>query len=665
MEFKHAEPQIPRYTLGKIFTLLFAILFQISCFAQGPRLSSDDKKALKKYEEAQQNYQKRQLNEALSLLGEAIERDPKFIEAHTLMAYIHLDQAQYSEAKKKFHDAIAVDPLKIPNNLFFLAELEIQDGEYEKAGKYYRQYLASKPADQSLLNRTNRGLDKVDFALEQIKNPVAFSPENLGESINSEFAEYFPCLTVDESLLLFTRRLPFPDSPQGFNEDFFYATKNSGATSWSKAINMGNPINTKFNEGAPSLSADGQLLFFTACELYGDYGGDREGLGSCDLFYTLKKGSNWAPPRNLGNTINSGHWETQPSFSSDGKTLYFVRGKRTRTGNRTGDIYYSELSLDGYWSEPVPLPKNINTPGNEESVHIHPDGKTLYFASNGHLGMGGLDLYKTTRNADGSWSNPINLGYPINTYKNENSLLVSANGKEAYFASDREGGYGDLDLYKFVLPESLRPNTVSYFAGKIVDKKTRQPMQARFELIDLTSQELVVESFSDPINGSFLVSLPTGRDYALNASKDGYLFYSENFSMGADKQLSPVKKNVLMQPIEIGESIVLKNIFFETASYDLKNQSLVELKKLTEFLKQNPTVKVEISGHTDTDGNAEINQVLSQNRAQSVLGFLSDQGISNDRLKAVGYGSSKPVASNETEAGKAKNRRTEFKIIAL
>jgi outer membrane protein OmpA-like peptidoglycan-associated protein/tetratricopeptide (TPR) repeat protein len=664
MENQHSNTQVFKYSINRLLFLLFLPLL-LSCAATKAQsnYTSSNKKAIKLFEEAQQYYQQYKLVEAKNTLKEALERDNTFLEAITLLAYVNLDQGNYTEAKTNFSKAVNINPRAIPNNLFFLAELELNEGEYSVAQTHFNQFLSAGQIDPRLADKTNNRLSSIEFAITAKANPVPFTPKNLGPAVNSEFSEYFPCITVDEETLLFTRRLKNPDSPQGFNEDFFVAQKSEGE--WQQASNIGQPINTIVNEGAPSLSADGQILIFTACELYGDYGANRKGSGSCDLFYAAKNGNNWTNPINLGKAINSNHWETQPSYASDGKTLYFVRGIRDRSGSRTGDIYVSRLDEENYWGKPEKLNAHINTEGNEESVFIHPDGQTLYFASDGHTGMGGLDIFVSRKDSTGEWGPAVNLGYPINTHKNENSLLVAANGEIAYFASDRAEGYGELDLYSFELPKQFAPKKVTYFAGKIFDKESLKPLAAKFELIDLMSGDVTVESFSNESDGAFLVSLPTGRDYALNASKDGYLFYSENFSLRNKDSDEPYKQDVPLEPIQVGKKIVLKNIFFETAKYNLKESSKIELNKLSNFLQRNSNLKVEISGHTDNIGSAQSNQELSKNRAQSVYQYLIDAGIDSSRLQAVGYGASKPIADNESEEGRAKNRRTEFKIVAL
>ena len=361
----------------KISNLIFLLLFLTGSVSYGQNYHSTNKKAIKIYDEASSSYRTYDLEKAKQLLNEAIDKDPGFIEAYTLLAYVNLDQNNAEEAKKHFLKTIELNPKAIPNNLYFLGELERKTGNYTDAKKYFTQYLGMNINNPDLNAKINYSLKKIDFAIEAMKNPREFSPRNLGPNINTEFAEYFPSITVDQKNLLFTRRLPFEKSPQGFNEDFYLSKKNN--SEWDLSKNIGLPINTQLNEGAPTLSADGQILIFTACELYGKYGGKRKGYGSCDLFYSQKQGDNWSEPRNMGPNINTKHWETQPSYSSDGRTLYFIRGIRDKGGNRNGNIYVTELDSSGYWSTPVPLNNNINTVGNEESVFIHPDNQNALF----------------------------------------------------------------------------------------------------------------------------------------------------------------------------------------------------------------------------------------------------------------------------------------------
>jgi len=386
-------------------------------------------------------------------------------------------------------------------------------------------------------------------------------------------------------------------------------------------------------------------------------------MGSCDIYQAFRKGNKWGMPRNLGGPVNSSKWESQPSISADGKTLYFVSNRSGGSGGM--DIWVTQLAPNNEWTIPRNLGDKINTPFSEETPFIHPDGKTLYFTSDGHVGMGEKDIYVTRKDADGTWSEPKNLGYPINTWNDEQGLFVAASGENAYFSSDRKGGYGKLDLYSFKLYEEARPTRVTYVKGKVKDKETGKPLGAKFELIDLATSEVVIESSSDQIDGKFLVTLPVDHEYALNVSLDEYLFYSEHFSLPKEQDITkPYRMDVDLQPIKFGEKVVLKNIFFETASFDLLPESTVELDKLVAFMNNNASIHIEIGGHTDNVGKPEDNQLLSENRSKSVRQYLIDHAIPEGRIQYKGYAERQPIDTNETPEGRANNRRTEFKVVS-
>ncbi|MFN4234863.1 MAG: OmpA family protein [Bacteroidia bacterium] len=644
----------------------FSIVFILatSIYAQSPiKYVSPSKKATKLYESGKQYYESSNDDLAIIDLEKALKEDPKYIDVYLLLGYIYSDKGKNKEAINSFNKVIELDDLNYKVLHFTLGRLNFFEGNYEAAKSSYLQYLQYPRANPENVIIAKRDLASCEFALYAIKNPVPFNPKNLGEGVNSEFDEYFPCVTADDQTILFTRLLKDDQVYGGKQEDFYISKKENGI--WQKALNLGAPINTKNNEGAPTISPDGQQIIFVACQGIEGYGVGRKGFGSCDLFWSRKKGNNWSAPVNLMEPVNSRNWETQPSISSDGKTLYFIRGIVTREGIKEQDIYTSVRNDDGTWSTPVKLSNKINTPGREESVFIHPDGNTLYFSSDGHIGMGGLDIYVSRKDEKGEWSIPVNLGYPINTHNDENSLLVSADGKLAYFASDRAGGFGGLDLYSFELPENVRPEIVSYMKGKVYDAENKNPLEANFQLIDLSSGKVIVEALSNPGNGEFLVCLPANKNYALNVSKNGYLFFSENFSLKeGGTNLQPIKKDIPLSPIKEGEKVVLKNVFFETAKFDLKEESKIELDKLVNFLQKNPTLKIEISGHTDNQGDKKSNITLSENRSKAVTNYLISKGIAAERLSSKGYGDTLPVADNNTPEGRSLNRRTEFKIIS-
>jgi len=645
--------------------LLIAFIFLVSnAFAQNPELHTKDKSALNHFKRANGFYRNYELLEAEKELKKAIRIDPEFLEAHLYLADIYIQAKREKEAMYKFQRVIEIDPTAYPNVFIDLGSLYFQNGEYQKSKDIYTQFtqIDSLSDNNSIL--AAKGIERADFALRAIENPVPFEPKNLGQEINSPYSEYFPSMTVDDQTILFTRAVPYRYAASNKQEDFFISEKIDGQ--WSNANGVGEPINTDNNEGAPSLSADGQILIFTACERYGEYGDNRIGYGSCDLFFSVKNGNEWSQPKNIGQPVNSYHWESQPSFSSDGKTLFFVRTIRNRTGEVEQDIYRTRIQNDGSWSVPQKLGPNINTPGREESVFIHPDGQTLYFSSDGHTGMGGLDIFMSQKDENGEWGKPINLGYPINTHNDENSILISSDGKYAYFASDRDGGYGGLDLYYFELPDEFRPKPITYLKGIVYDAETKQKLRAAFELIDVDNDSTIITSFSNDVTGEFLVALPSDKNYALNVQRDGYLFYSDNFSLkGFFSKLEPFLKDIPLQPIKIGERIVLRNIFFELDKYELQSESITELTKILDFLNKNKKLSVELSGHTDDQGSDEYNQELSEMRAKAVYEYLVLHGIDKNRMTFIGYGEEQPIESNENPEGRASNRRTEMKIIGI
>lgn len=636
--------------------LLLAVFgASFSCRAQSGKLSTTDKKAEKQFEEGNLYYMKNDMNNAEQAFIRAVKIDPKFKEAYLMLADLYSDRANWTAASANYKKAVEIDPVFFPRAHYIIGNIERRLGNFEEAGKYYRSFL-TYAKDTSLTTETRLNLERVKVAAELMKHPVPFTPVNLGAGVNTPTAEYQPSVSADEQLLVFTRMVKTGPSvcasADGKTEDFFYSVK-SGAD-WAPALNMGRPLNTDCNEGAQALSPDGRYMFFTACHR-------PDGLGRCDIYWAKREGKGWSIPENLGVPVNSKYWETQPSFSSDGKTLYFASNMPGGFGK--SDLWKSELQENGTWTKPVNLGKEINTPGDENSPFIHPDDHTLYFASDYHPGIGGIDLFYSRKDAEGRFTKPVNLGYPINTLEDERSLTISTDGRTAYYASKNLQGFGDYDLYSFELYPEARPLAVTYMKGRVSDASSQKMLEAGFELIDLKTGEVVVKSVSDKVSGEFLVCIPVNRDYALNVSKNGYLFHSENFALKESKSVNePITKNVQLVPIRVDESVVLRNIFFETGSAELKPESTVELDKLVDLLKKNPTMKIEISGHTDNVGGKESNLKLSDNRARSVSGYLTKAGIPAERLTTKGYGDTKPIDDNGTEAGRANNRRTEFKV---
>jgi outer membrane protein OmpA-like peptidoglycan-associated protein len=672
--------------LLKSTLILLALALNISCATSQQKYSTSNKKAISLFEEGQKapgksmdmktgnpNY-----HAGIELMEKAIEKDPKFWEAYLVAGEFCEYSRQNDKAIKFYEEALRINPNHSPSGstYFFLGNLLYEEGKYEAALKYLNIYVSNRSANPELVKKANQIQNSCDFAIEKMKNPATFNPINIGPGINTADPEYFPTITVDGKTILFTRRIKDSRVLGAMKEqEDFYISHLSENNIWMKAEPMPSNINTINNEGAPTIAADGRTLIFVACPDYTgtEYGEGRTGKGSCDLFITKKIGSRWQNPQNIPGGINTPNWETQPSLSADGKTIYFIRGIRGQGGNKSSDIYTSTLLDNGTWSTAVRLPDHINTPQEEESVLIHPDGKTLYFASRGHVGFGGSDLFVTRMDENGVWSKPENLGYPINSRFDENSLMVSPDGEIGFFASNREGGYGDLDIYYFVMPEHLRPTKTLYFDGLVFDVKTRTPLAGKFQLIDVKTGKEVIRAESDKVTGEFMVSLPINREYALNVEYPGYNFFSQNFNMTGSDSLESIHMDVPMVPVGDVTPVVLANVFFDLNKTNLRPESFIELNKLKDFLNNNPTMKIEIGGHTDTRGDDKSNQVLSEGRAKSVMDYLIKEGIAANRLSSKGYGETQTIVSDaeiaklktekEKEKAHQKNRRTEYKFI--
>ncbi|RYF67541.1 MAG: flagellar motor protein MotB, partial [Cytophagaceae bacterium] len=489
------------------------------------------------------------------------------------------------------------------------------------------------------------------FGLEATQHPQAVDPKPLSAVLQTTPSQYFPVLTADEQTLVFTAL-----NPEG-DEDLMTATFN-GET-WTPPVSLASNINTTENEGTASLSADGRTLVFTACQ-------GRKGYGSCDLYVSHKTGSDWSNPENLGPAINTHFYESQPALSADGRQLYFVSDRPGGKGRR--DIWRSDLGTDGSWAEPVNLGEPINTPANEASPFLHANGQSLFFASEGHVGLGGYDLFVTDRSAS-AWSAPTNLGYPINTAEDQASLFVAASGTRAYYSfEERKDGVSQKSrLYTFDLPESLRDRirSVSFLKGTVADAKTKKPLAATVELIDLKTNQVVSRVEADAQTGQYTAVLPSGGEYALYVSVPGYLFKSLSFDFTQKTKGEGLSLSVPLEPVVSGSSAneTLSNLFFDYGRYDLAEKSLTELNRLAVFMQTNPTVNIEISGHTDDKGDAAANLTLSQKRAQAVVAYLTKAGIQPGRIKAVGYGKARPLMPNTSDENRRLNRRIEWRVL--
>lgn len=583
---------------------------------------------------------------ALKHLEEAIKLDPKFVDVYLSRAGIYAELKNYEASVADFEKGIQMDSVYSKTYLLPYSISLAGVGKFKEALNAVNEFLANPTLNPQSIKAGNYRKSTYSFAVDyEKKHPVknyVFKPVNLGDSINTSDLEYFPSLTIDGSKMIFTRRV-------ASDEDFYESDFIDGR--WSKAKPLGGKVNTNFNEGAQNISQDGQLLVFTGCNY-------PEGEGSCDLYFSIKTNTGWSEPQNLGPVVNTDFWESSPSLSPDKRDLYFASSRAGGFGGR--DIWVAHRMPNGKWSRPQNLGESVNTSGDESCPFIHADNETLYFNSNGHTGYGMTDLFFSKKINDSIWAPAENLGYPINNIDDQGSLIVAADGKTAYYASDGADTRGGLDIYSFQLRDDIRPLKTLWVKGKVYDKKTYAGLPSSVELTNVKTDRIVSKIQTDE-DGNYLITLPVGNDYAFNVNRRGYLFYSDNFSITPNTD-SVFIVNIALQPIEKGASIVLKNIFFETGKFDLQNESKSELDKLVELLNDNPNLKIQIDGHTDNVGQQKDNLELSNNRAKSVVGYLLSKGINQQRLSFKGFGATKPVADNNTETGRAKNRRTELYV---
>jgi outer membrane protein OmpA-like peptidoglycan-associated protein/tetratricopeptide (TPR) repeat protein len=634
--------------ISKSILLPVFVLFTLQTSAQWYDPDKVNKKASKIYASAIELAQSGKYTSAIQYMREAISADEKFVDAWLSMGGIFGEMKDYRNSIASYEKAFSMDSVytrayRLPCSINYAGNGQFKEALYNLDRFLKTPGLSEKSKKSGAYRRKS-----YEFAVEMARNnpdsSYIFAPRNMGDSINSFESEYFPSLTIDGKKLVFTRRL------NNRNEDFFES--NRATNTWGKASPIPGKVNTPNNEGAQNISQDGSILFFTGCNF-------PTGAGSCDLYYSLNTTSGWSAPVPAGRNINTEFWESQPCLSPDKKALYFAaRGPGAIGGS---DIFVSYLSERGIWGVPQNMGAQINTIGDESSPFLHADNQTFYFTSDGLTGYGGDDLFLARKKPDGKWGTPQNLGYPVNTIENEGSLIIDAGGETAYYASDRNDTRGGLDIYTFTIRKDLRPFKTLWIKGRVYDKKTKAGLPSSVELIDLSASIPLLKVQTDE-QGNFLITLPTGKDFAFNVNRKGYLFYSENYALSQPVNDSTYEKNIELQPIEKNATIILKNIFFETAQFTLKPESLAELDKVVQLLNVNPSLKIEIGGHTDNMGVAKLNSVLSNNRAQSAVKYLVSKGIAANRLSAKGYAAAKPIAENNSEAGKAQNRRTELKV---
>ena len=637
------------------------------------------------YQRAGDSYFKK----ALPFLSKAQDFNPNNAELNYMLGVINFNLNPQSDAASKFLEKSISLNGKIPADASYFSGWANQfQLKWDDAIKYYQMQLnllnANTKVNAIAIEDVTKKINECKIGKIETASPQRVFVDNLGSAINSSYPEYSAFISADESMMILTARRenttggkvdevdswPFEDLYQSFRVN----------GKWTQAQNFGPLVNSEEHDASSGLSSDGTTMFIFK---YSKKDGG-------DIYMSNLVGNTWTKPEHLNKNINSTDHESSVSLSFDAKRLYFISDRKGNLG--AGDIYYSDKDVKNDWGPAVNIGASLNTKYGEEGVFIHPDGKTVYFSSKGHKTMGGYDIFKSVFE-NGIWSEPINLGYPINGPDDDVFFVVSGSGSHGYFASSKQGGFGDKDIYRitFLGPEkppifmnednllasvtapvsefkaekiaSTGPK-MTILKGVISDDKTKIPLEATIELIDNSLNEVIATFKSNSTTGKYLVSLPSGKNYGIAVKKDGYLFHSENFDLKNSEVFQEVEINVALKQIDIGQSIVLKNIFFDFDKATIRMESAGELDRLTKLLTENPTLKIELGSHTDSKGSDDYNQKLSQSRSQSVVTYLIGKGISTDRLVAKGYGETVPVATNDTEAGRQENRRTDFKILS-
>ncbi len=601
--------------------------------------STKSKTAIDLFERARLSYSAR---ERAELIQKAIDKDKKFVEAYWLQAQEALRKKDSQRALQILSKIDTPKSARLSETQGMIAEILYLDGRYQAAID-----KAEAIADDGYAHIKDEMLKRFRNALELSQNPVPFDPVNL-KAINTRFDDYFPSITADGQMISTTVLVEEADYYK--QEDLYWSRKRNGV--WQIARPLDLPMNTPQNEGSQSFSADGRYMFFVACDR-------KEGVGSCDIYYALHMGNSWSQPICIGAPVNTPYWESNPVLSPTGDELFFVSNRPPNIGGK--DIWHCRVEMldNGLlrFYDAENLGKPINTEKDDYAPFIHADNQTLYFASNGHYGLGRSDIFVARRNADG-WSQPQNIGYPINTNGDEAGFVVNAAGDKAYFSSDKVEDNGQrLDIYEITLPENVRPQPMAFVAGRTFNAATGKNVDARIEIFDTHTSAKIYESLSDKRDGAFTAYLPPDGRFGINVRRQGYLFYSGNIASTADSL------NIALQPAKAGSKIVLHNLFFAFNSAKIEVESDKEIALLVDFMRQNPKIRIEITGHTDNVGTQAYNLQLSQARADALRQTLIERGVNAERIVAHGHGCAEPIATNDTDEGRQTNRRVEIEIL--
>ncbi len=577
----------------------------------------------------------------------------KYLEMASVSTSPEYQEGYYKETKA---------PMEV---ILHLAEAFQQNYEFGAAIATYERYKSDiNLKEVNVIKDIDHQIEVCNNAMDMVKNPVNMTVSNLGGTINSPYPDYAPVVSADESTIIFTSRRP--ESTGGkktddgkYYEDIYIAEKDN--FEWQKPKNIGAPINTDDHEATIGLSPDGQELLIYKYE---------KNVGFGDIFFSKLFGERWTVPQRFGSDINTPSFEPHASMSADGQVIYFISNREGGFGGK--DIYLCKKLPTGDWGLAQNIGKSINTTYDEDGVYIHPNGSTLFFSSKGNKTMGGFDIFFSEfDNESNSWSPPQNMGYPVNTTRDDIFFVPSADGKRAYYSSLKKEGFGDLDIYMITFPEQKEiPLTV--YKGILTDESGKVPANVIITVKDNENGELIGNYTPNSATGKYLFILSPGKNYNVTYESDEHLFHSENLVVPDNSDYKEFTKPVELKTLVAGAKIVLNNVFFDYDKTDVKSpESIAELEKLVKVMENKKIMKIEISGHTDSKGAEDYNKKLSQQRTQSVVDYLTKKGVDGSRMIAKGYGSSNPLAPNtrpdgsDNEEGRAMNRRVELKILEM
>jgi outer membrane protein OmpA-like peptidoglycan-associated protein len=601
------------------------------------------KQALQNYEAGLSALNNNDTQKAIQLFKLAASKDSQYIDPAIALFQVYQEQKNFLSAIDYFNqikkiDSVASIPFIVKQGVA-LASL----GRYDAAYQLLTPYIQNNSLPTYLKEKANALYAVCQFAIQQ-KTAPEISIQNMGDSINSPASEYFPTVSIQDSLFLFMRRLNLS------REDFYVSSM--GVNGFSAAIPLSDTLNFAAKKGSMSLSADLQTLYYAA-----DYA--EQGYGRYDIYKVQRSPWGWSKPKNLGQRINSDFWDSAPSIAPDGNSIYFASNRPEGYGGI--DIYVAYKNEKGYWEDAINLGPSINTKGDDQTPFIHADNQSLYFSSNGRAGFGGSDIYVSRKKIDGNWTTPVNLGYPINTYDNEGSIAVASNGATAYIASDRSDSRDELDIYKITLAENTRAYKTWYIKGQIVDASTKKSIAAELQIVDPASGYPMMEIQIDSL-GQFLLALPYFDSLGLKINSPGHDYLSSILPIDTVKAMAGKTFDFALTPIEKIFTKTFNQVYFETNAAILQTISNNELDALVRYLKTTSNAHILIEGHTDNTGTAVQNNLLSLQRANAIANYLQQKGIAANRILTKGLGSSMPIADNKTAEGRAKNRRTSFTI---